>query len=89
MRFIIAVAVALASSAPAFATDGGLKSDVTLHRGQTVVDAASKRLGTVDSVANDGSIGLIVDAKYVRLPSADFTVVDGKIVSAKSKRELR
>jgi hypothetical protein len=89
MRFVIAAAVLLASSAPALAVDDGMKSAVTLHRGQTVVDGASKRLGTVDSVANDGSIGLIVDAKYVRLAANDFTVVDGKIVSAKSKRDLR
>lgn len=89
MRFIIAALALLVSSAPAFAADGAMKSAVALHRGQTVVDVASKRLGTVDSVANDGSIGLIVDAKYVRLPASEFTVVDGKIVSAKSKRDLR
>lgn len=91
MRRILAVIALLAVCAPVAAETVGPASipAVVVHRGQLVRDAANARLGVIDSVASDGSIGLIVDAKYVRLPAGTFSVVDGKVVAKKTKRDLR
>lgn len=91
MRRVLAVVALLAVSVPVAAETVAATSPpaVLVHRGQSVRDSANARLGVIDSVASDGSIGLIVDAKYVRLPAGTFSVVDGKVVTQKTKRDLR
>lgn len=91
MHRAFAAIVLFAMSGPVAAetVTGATSPAVIVHRGQSVRDSANARLGVIDSVASDGSIGLIVDAKYVRLPAGTFSIVDGKVVSQKLKRELR
>ena len=83
MRSVALFAVLLAASAPAFA-DG-----LDIHRGQVLRDAKNVRVGTIDSVAADGTVGLVVDAAYVRVPASTISMVDGKLVTKMTKREIQ
>ena len=59
------------------------------HRGQVLRDATGARLGTIDTVASDGTIGLIIDGGYVRLPASVVTNVDGKAQTSLSKKDAK
>jgi hypothetical protein len=60
-----------------------------LRRSQVLLDATGARLGAIDSVAADGTIGLIVDGKYVRLPGSVITNVGGKPKTSLTKKDLK
>lgn len=80
---LVAFAALLVAAAPALAA----QSDV--HRGQVLLDANKVRLGVIDSVATDGTVGVIVDGVYDRIPAASVNMVDGKLLTTLTKHDLR
>lgn len=83
MRSLALFAVLIAASVPAFA------EGLDIHRGQVLRDAKNARVGTIDSVANDGTIGVVIDAAYFRIPVNTISLVDGKLVTKMTKREIQ
>ncbi|MGF7151019.1 uncharacterized protein YlzI (FlbEa/FlbD family) [Sphingomonas zeicaulis] len=82
MRFL-AVALALAvSAAPALA------EPPVASRGAMLRDANQLRLGRVEQVRPDGSVSLIVGSKFVVVPASTLTLVDGKLMTSLTKKEV-
>ena len=79
---IIALSLALAIS-PVPAQDAP-----KVMPGMMLRDAKGARLGAVDRVRADGAIGLIIDARYVYVPAASLSVVNGKLTTSLSKNEV-
>lgn len=91
LRFVTIATLAL-TTPPALAAETAATtapSATPLHRGQVLRDVSGARLGTIDTVANDGSIGLIIDGGYVRLPASVVTNVDGKAQTSLSKKDVK
>ncbi|WP_298692841.1 hypothetical protein [uncultured Sphingomonas sp.] len=90
LRFVIIAALTLAAT-PALAveTTAAPVATAPLRHGQVVRDVSGARLGAIDSVASDGTIGLIIDGDYVRLPASVVTNVDGKAQTSLSKKEAK
>jgi hypothetical protein len=86
MRSIL-ITIALLSSVPAFAADApGTTPQV--KNGALLRDVNNAVLGNVSRVNSDGSLGLIVDYKFVTVPAASVTVVNGKAMTTLSKKEI-
>lgn len=83
MRTIALVAMLLATAAPAFAADAVLK------RGLVLRDANNVRLGVIDSVGADGSVAVIVDAKFVHLPADSVSLINGQAQTKLTKKDVK
>ena len=80
---LFAAALALAViAAPAFA------EAPVATRGAMLRDANQLRLGRVDQVRPDGSVSLIVGSKFVVVPASTLTLVDGKLTTSLTKKEV-
>ncbi len=80
---IVLLAALLAVSTPVFAADPS-----QVHTGQVLRDANNKRLGMIDEIFPDGTVGLILDEQYVHIPMSTIKVVDGKPVTNMTKNQL-
>ncbi|AHE51897.1 hypothetical protein [Sphingomonas sanxanigenens] len=79
--FVVALALAL-SAAPALAEPPAATTGAMLR------DANHVRLGRVDQVRPDGSVSLIVGSKFVVVPASTLSVVDGKLTTSLTKKEI-
>ena len=66
-----------------------IAQEAVATEGKMLVGANGARLGAVYRVTPDGSAQLIVDGKMVTVPVATLSVVDGKLTTSLSKREVR
>lgn len=88
MRFIV-VALALAAvSAPVIAADQPTAVDVVAHPGDMLRDANNVRLGSVNTIAKDGSVGIIYNSRFVTVPAATLSVVNGKLTTKLTKSDV-
>ena len=87
MRSVL-VAAFLVVATPAFAATVPPPNGVVAHTGQMLRDAANVRIGAVDSVKADGSVGVIVEGRYVIVPANTLTVADGKLTTSLSKKTV-
>ena len=81
MRFIALFSLVLA-------TTPALADQPMVHRGQVLRDANKARLGVIDSIANDGTVGLVIDGTYARVPAQTISLVDGKPTTTLIKHDL-
>lgn len=89
MRFALAVIVVVALAAPSVASDISNTASAPVTRtGAMLRDANNIRVGAVDSVKPDGSVGVIYESHYVVVPGDSLSVVDGKLVTKLTKAEL-
>ena len=86
MRYVIIAATLALASAPAFAADAPPAK--VAHSGDMLRDANNVRLGAVNAVNKDGSVGLIFDSRYVTVPGDSLTVVGGKLTTKLTKAQL-
>lgn len=84
------IAIALLIGAPAIAaeTTNTQAVPVALKYGMMLRDANNVRVGTVSRVNADGSVGVIVESKFVTIPASALNIVDGKAVTTLTKREI-
>jgi hypothetical protein len=82
------VAATLVVASPVFAASVPAAEGTVAHTGQMLRDAANVRIGTVDSVKPDGSVGVIVEGRYVVVPVNTLAVADGKLTTSLSKKML-
>ena len=58
-------------------------------KGKLVVDSNGSRLGSVSRVASDGSAQIILEGKLVTIPASTLSMVDGKLTTSMTKKDLR
>lgn len=83
MRTLILALTLVLAAAPALAADGPVAT-----RGAMLRDANDVRVGQVDRVAADGSVGLIIGSKYVTVPADKLALVEGKLTTSLTKKEI-
>lgn len=89
MRSIVIAAALFAVSAPAFAEDAAPAAEVVrATTGATLRDATGLRVGKVSRVLADGSVQIIYGQKFVVVPATTLSMVDDKLVTSLSKREV-
>ena len=83
-------AIALAAvSAPAIASDlPSAPSAPVAHQGDMLRDSNNVRLGSVDTVNKDGSVGVIYNSRYVTVPGDSLSLVNGKLTTKLTKAQL-
>ncbi|MFC3172682.1 hypothetical protein ACFOD9_00305 [Novosphingobium bradum] len=84
MRIAI-LALALVAGTPALA-DAPAATQV--KAGAMLRDATGARITAISRVNTDGSIGVIVESKFITIPADKVSVVDGKVVTKLTKREI-
>lgn len=82
--FALMCALATISAAPAAAAD----TPQVAAKGRMLMASNGLRLGPVYRVAADGSAQLIIDGKLVTIPASTISLVDGKLVTSLSKKEV-
>jgi hypothetical protein len=82
MRFFVLAAL-VAFFSPAFAADQS-----ALHAGDILRDSHNKRLGRIEDVLSDGTVGVIIDDQYIHVPISTIKIVDGKPVTSMTKDQL-
>ena len=76
MRALALAAAIVTLTLPAFAA-----SAETVRPGMVIVDASHNRLGNIDQVNTDGSVGVVMDADYAVIPAANVHMEDGRPVA--------
>jgi hypothetical protein len=82
LNLVLAAAVALVS-VPAFA-----QSDAAPRAGQTIRDAKSARLGTIQRVNPNGSVKIIYRSRFANIPADTITVENGVVKTSLTKKEV-
>ncbi len=82
------IALALLASTPVFAADTAPAAQAEVKTGAMLRDSNNYRLGAISRVNADGSVGLIIDSRFVTIPADTLSVVDGKVVTRLTKREV-
>ena len=89
MRYAIIATILAVASAPAFAADAPAAAVAAVaHSGDMLRDANNLRLGAINAVNKDGSVGLIFDSHYVTVPGDSLTVVGGKLTTKLTKAQV-
>ena len=86
MRYAIIATILALGSAPAFAADA--TAATVAHSGDMLRDANNVRLGAVNAVNKDGSVGLIFESRYVTVPGDSLTVIGGKLTTKLTKAQV-
>lgn len=86
MRYAIIATILALGSAPAFAADA--PTATVAHSGDMLRDANNVRLGAINAVNKDGSVGLIFESHYVTVPSDSLTIVGGKLTTKLTKAQV-
>ncbi len=84
-------AVALVAVAPASAQDPAAVAAITpavAKAGRLLKDSAGGRIGKIDQVLGDGSVRVIFDERFVVIPAATLSIVDGEAVTSLAKRDV-
>jgi hypothetical protein len=86
------LALALAVSAtPALADTVSQPAEASVPaaaRGMMLRDANNMRLAPIDLVKTDGSVGIILDSRFVLVPANTLSMVGGKLTTRLTKAEL-
>lgn len=80
--------VALLAALFTVATPASAVGEVAVRKGDMLRDANQVRLGAVNTVNKDGSVGIIYNSRYVTLPVSTLSVVEGKLITSLSKAEI-
>lgn len=84
MRFNLVLAAAFALSAvPALA-----QNDAAPRAGQTIRDAKSVRLGTIQRVNPNGSVKIIYRSRFATIPANTISVENGVVKTSLTKKEV-
>ena len=83
MRYAIIAAALSLVFVPALADDAPVA-----HQGDMLRDANNNRLGSVDAVNKDGSVGIIYNSHYVTVPSDSLSLVNGKLTTKLTKAQI-
>ncbi|TVV76777.1 hypothetical protein FOY91_03395 [Sphingomonas solaris] len=90
MRSAVLFALLVATAAPALAAD--VAADVAAapaaRRGAMLRDVNNLRLGAVSRVNSDGSAAIIFDSRMVTVPATTLSMVDGKLTTSLTKKEI-
>lgn len=86
MRLTLALAAALIIATPALAQTAPAS---TVERGQTLRDANAARIGVIDRVNADGSVQIIFDSRFVRIPADKLVAAENGVNTTLTKREIR
>ena len=87
MKLLFAAALAL-TAAPCMAANTPPPGNVVAHPGDMLRDVNNVRVAPVDTVNADGSVGLILDSRYVTVPAATLSIANGKLTTSQSKSQL-
>jgi hypothetical protein len=68
---------------------GEASAGVEVAKGKMLYSADGKRLGSVYRVGDDGSAQLILDGKMRTVPAETLSVVDGKLTTSLSKKDVK
>lgn len=92
MRFallsLLLTATVTTPATAATATAAAAGQQPVAKTGMMLRDAQNTRLGAVEEVRADGSVGLIYASHYVVVPANTLDVVDGKLVTKLTKQEV-
>jgi hypothetical protein len=90
MRFAVLAITLAAAAAPACASDAqpATASPVVAHQGDMLRDINNVRVGSVDSVNKDGSVSVIYNSRYITVPAASLSIVNGKLTTRLAKTDL-
>ncbi len=83
---MIAIGVALAFAAPTLAQETA--APAVAKAGHMLKDSAGGRVGKIDKVLADGSVRVIFDERFVVVPAATLSIVDGEAVTSMPKRDI-
>jgi hypothetical protein len=90
MRSIF-LAIAILASTPAMAADApsGNTAAAAFKTGDWMRDVDGRRIGKVSNVNQDGSAKVIFESRIITVPGPTLNMVDGKLATSLSVRELR
>lgn len=91
MRTSLLALIIAVSATPALADTTSQPAAATAPaatRGMMLRDANNLRLAPIDLVKTDGSVGIILDSRFVLIPANTLSVVDGKLTTKLTKAEL-
>lgn len=90
MRSIIAAAMLLAAAVPCFAAEraDAQTPAVRAQEGQTLRGPNNSRIGRVERVLADGSVRVIIDARFFVVPANTISMVGGSPVTTLSRRDI-
>ena len=78
---LVAIALAVVST-PAIASDlPSVPSAPIARQGDMLRDSNNVRIGSIDSVNKDGSVGVIYNSRYVTVPGDTLSLVNGKLTT--------
>lgn len=83
---MIALGAAVAVAAPTLAQDAA--APAVAKAGRMLKDSTGGRVGKIDKVLADGSVRVIVDERFVTVPAATLSIVDGEAVTSMPKRDV-
>lgn len=81
-RFLLAAVLSLAA-APAFAV-----TLPGLHTGMVLVDAANQKVGDIDQINTDGSVGVVMDGAYAVVPADTLSMQAGRPVTKLTRKQV-
>ena len=83
MRYAIIAAALSLVSVPVLADDAPVA-----HQGDMLRDANNIRIGSINAVNKDGSVGIIYNSHYVIVPSDSLSLVNGKLTTKLTKAQI-
>lgn len=82
MRLALITIALAALSAPAIASDLPSARPASIARqGDMLRDSNNVRIGSIDAVNKDGSVGVIYNSRYVTVPGDTLSLVNGKLTT--------
>ena len=87
MKLFFAATLVL-PAVPCMAADTSPPGHVVAHPGDMLRDVNNVRVAPVDTVNADGSVGLIVDSRYVTVPAETLSMANGKLMTSRTRNQL-
>lgn len=89
-KLLLPVSIALAAVAPqvALAQDSAPAADVASFNGKTLYTTSGQRVGSIINVTISGIPQVVLAGKVRSVPAESLSVVDGKLATSLSKKEL-